>query len=1502
MGSITSLVDGSTHHYNELVTVTYDSGAFDFGNGAGQIATLVFEQNGIPKATRSTQPTAAPATYSQSWALPASGATATIRVHAKNLMGMVLETVEVTLNLDAIPSATCAGATDQAMDGLTLNGNIVGIPAGGSAQFRYGTVSGGPYPDTIPASTLAVGPTSAAATGLSAGTVYYYVLEILDASATVVATSPQCSGQTLREDGQSGPACPVPPYVDECPPKQVYSVGGTQYIAFEFCDSGNQQTVLAVFTLCDGKPSGEPTYYDLTGQPYTPTGDVGKCTDAPDYEIMCDHGATPPARMIALWDATATPPALKYYQAAADGSLTDYTPIGPVGSCSSTDIEETSTCYVATVDGAIGSGYSQGDILTQLLFWDTSATPPVLLSTAWRNQSTNALLTAAPVFSELAPCDGVPPRDCIPSSNVNINRTACTGGPVPPAVLATLSPLSVNIDDSDLDGVCSDATSVAPEFFPAPFPVNEPVRTANSGMVLFNDAQLTAAAAIDVPGVGWLRLTNNNNSQRGGAIVQAPFPSTTGIEFEYTYAVYGKTAADGADGHSFMLLDGNQPMPVTMGGDGGALGYSSNGNQPGILGGVIGIGLDEFGNYSNPGSGITGTGPGFLPQHLTIRGAGNGGTANGAPNQYPWLTSIDLQAVTGQTIDGHPRATPVKVRGSLIPNGGQMTLNLLLDFGAGYVQVVNNLLINQALPTQLRFGFSASTGGYNNYHEIRDIVAAPPSRRHWRAITPTFDDPPACATSLEGEARVTYTISSDTQTQQGGDNDNEHFIGWALEDPVGTYTWLAQKWIRSAPTDVGVERTVTLATGTLTPTQRTQLRLVLGAETVDLHGSYGIRYNLVETDITAVGCPAETIKTMPISAPCPIPVTIVQGTGSGSGVNATVNTVEVQLVCSDLGQIFRREVRDTSGTPKVDFLGQDGQTVSPSSWLPGPCTDCECQRLIQPVCLRDSVTGNTRPGAVIYSFTSAGLIASTSLVNHAGAVITPTATETVTLGGCESTDLLQLMPVCFALVATPTVIHTAYKVVAITPTGTTTLYYYESDTGTIHLAADVLETECLKDYDPLVLCDANGSFIRHVRYGSEGTVAGTYDTELDGLTAYTPVGDIKSCGASGKTLLPACDRTTETTGNVPGVCGTNQQTVDAVDIQDAEEKDPASGLEVNVNDNDLEMAGVAESGESDHQIAVRFMMNVPQGAKVCSAYIQFTSRGSVSYGTLAATISGEDVDASAPFVTNNGELSARTKTTATVAWTVPLWPTSNQSGADQRTPDLSTIVQEIVDRPGWVAGNNTAFFFVPGNSGYRRAQSITSGTATAPKLHVEYVLDAPGGDSEVCIAFYKEIDLSTGSETGNAYRLNGGTWEAYTPTGTVTDGECLCAGIPGAGDNDFEILCLQDSNNVQFARVVAIDGTSGQYKIVGDYALDFSGQYTPVGSVAPCGDTFTSIDNEVVILCDDNGAFLRHITYDSGGTVQATVDTTLDGMTDYTTVGTIKTCQPEGKPCLTCRS
>lgn len=402
MGSITSPLDGETKFIGETITIAYDSGAFNFGNGTGEIDSLQYVLDGIPKATKIMQPATAPAQHSYTLALPLSAGATTIQVHARNANTMVLETVTITLNLIARPSATCTGADNQALDALDFTGNLAGIPAGGSARFRYGTVSGGPYPDTVAAAPYADGPVTGPVTGLSAGTVYYYVLEILDASATVVATSPQCSGQTLLDANQAGPACPVPPFVDDCPPKQVYTVGGVDYIAYQFCDKATNTPILVVYKLCDGEPSGTPTYYDLLGQPYTPAGVVGLCDTGLDYETLCDKGTDPNTRILALWDTSTVPPTLKYYTPGIDGSLVAYTPIGPVGACPETDTEESQICYLAINDG---TGYAAGDQLLQILFWDTGENPPTLTATVWRNQTQNTTLTAAPILTDLSSCD-----------------------------------------------------------------------------------------------------------------------------------------------------------------------------------------------------------------------------------------------------------------------------------------------------------------------------------------------------------------------------------------------------------------------------------------------------------------------------------------------------------------------------------------------------------------------------------------------------------------------------------------------------------------------------------------------------------------------------------------------------------------------------------------------------------------------------------------------------------------------------------------------------------------------------------------------------------------------------------------------------------------------------------------------------------------------------------------------------------------------------------------
>lgn len=1263
--------------------------------------------------------------------------------------------------------------------------------------------------------------------------------------------------------------CPTPSNVDKCPAIQTYSVGGTEYIALQLCDKADGTMILAVYQLCSGEISGTPTYYDLEGSEYTPVGVIGQCNSSGvDYEILCDKGTDPDTQMIAMWDDSTSPPSLKYYTPAVDGSLTAYTPIGPITACGSAGINETQNCYVATADGPIGSGYSAGDILHQVLFWDSSSTPPALLGIVWRNQSTNQILTTAPIFTDLTPCDGVPPRDCIPSSDVNVRRSDCIGGPVPPAVLRDLSPLSINSDDADFDGVCDDSVSIAPETYPAPFPVNEPARAAVSGLTLFNGATLTASPAggnIDSLGAGWLRLTNNDFAQRGGAIVSTPFPSTIGIEFEYTYATYTPRGIGGADGHSFMLLDGNQPVPVQMGGAGGALGYASNNNQPGILGGVISIGLDEFGNFSNPGAGITGTGPGFRPQHLVIRGGGNGGTAFSAPNQYPFLAAVDLQAVAGQTIDGHNRAAAVKVRGTLIPVGGQMTLNLSMDFGAGFVPVIGNLLINQALPTNLRMGFSSSTGGGTNFHEIRDILASPPSRRHWRAITPVFDEPPACATSLIGTAEITYTIVSDTQTLQGGDNDNEHFVGWALEDPVGTYTWLSQRWIRSAPTDVGVERKITLDTGNLTVAQRSQLRLVLGAETVDLRGSYGIRYDLVTTNLTAIGCPAETIKTMPISAPCPIAVTIVGDADGNTAISATVNTVDVQIVCSDLGQIFRREINDTSGTPKITFLGQDGAQVSPSTWTAGPCKECDCQKLIQPACATDSATGDSRQIAIIYSFSSNGTInvAATQMVDSTGATVTLTPTETLTLGNCTG-DQLQIMPICFVLHATPTVIHTAYKVVSITGTTTTTLYYYESDTGTIHPIGDVSEVECIKEYDPVVLCDDIGPFLRHYRYGSYGSLAGVVDTLLDGSSPYTVVGTVKTCVADDLEVITLCD---DNQSFLRLIVRSTDGTVTIINTElDAVTPYTPVGI--------VHLCCREEIG-----ITCYFSSGTGANCENDLDRVLWNNSPAWQNGNPTETqIETALSSANTPVTTENTQLLGIQTTVET-----------SGAGLGNVTYGSAQEALRITVSPGGTASITYTF---------DRQVCIRVSTRVDDNLPLTLTGDGP------IHAYHSTSDPTIQGPAPTVTGDNTTTVTVTSPSGgggsrilfemsgtTFTQSYTSSAGSTSSA---FSGLSLGLPTGAESATYQVIEYSDGTRRIVNlNDPTDRPTEIDPTWSIVPCVDQ--RVDVEAQRFCDDNGAFLRWYIYNEDGTRLRTRDTDLVGVS-YTTIGTVVTSCSNDKP------
>ncbi|MGH7731273.1 MAG: PKD domain-containing protein, partial [Candidatus Eiseniibacteriota bacterium] len=162
---------------------------------------------------------------------------------------------------------------------------------------------------------------------------------------------------------------------------------------------------------------------------------------------------------------------------------------------------------------------------------------------------------------------------------------------------------------------------------------------------------------------------------------------------------------------------------------------------------------------------------------------------------------------------------------------------------------------------------------------------------------------------------------------------------------------------------------------------------------------------------------------------------------------------------------------------------------------------------------------------------------------------------------------------------------------------------------------------------------------------------------------------------------------------------------------DAEES--ASGV-MNLSSTNLELVFNA----SNQTVGLRFTtLAIPAGATITRAYVQFTAR-KVDHGSSSLTIRGQAADNPGTFNGTNLNLSGRPRTTASVAWSPPDWTKIGDALAEERTPELKSVIQEIVSRPGWASGN--ALVIVITGSGTRTASPYDGASAEAPLLHVEY--------------------------------------------------------------------------------------------------------------------------------------------------------------------------------------
>jgi len=232
--------------------------------------------------------------------------------------------------------------------------------------------------------------------------------------------------------------------------------------------------------------------------------------------------------------------------------------------------------------------------------------------------------------------------------------------------------------------------------------------------------QLTANGLGDTAGSGYLQLTSSAGNEATYAVNTTAFASANAtITATFNFASFNGT---GADGITFFLADASQTFGV--GAYGGSLGYAQKtvaggggANINGMNGGYIGVGIDEYGNYSNPSEGRIG-GSGFVPNAIAVRGPGQGLTGYNYLGGTNGLgTALSFSGSTTRPTGANLRSLQI-----IITATNQMSVYLQTGGSGPYTLLYSIDLSGYARPNNLIMGFTGSTGGSTDVHQVNDVA------------------------------------------------------------------------------------------------------------------------------------------------------------------------------------------------------------------------------------------------------------------------------------------------------------------------------------------------------------------------------------------------------------------------------------------------------------------------------------------------------------------------------------------------------------------------------------------------------------------------------------------------------------------------------------------------------------------------------------------------------------------------------------------------------------
>ncbi|UXK08172.1 MSHA biogenesis protein MshQ [Shewanella putrefaciens] len=247
-----------------------------------------------------------------------------------------------------------------------------------------------------------------------------------------------------------------------------------------------------------------------------------------------------------------------------------------------------------------------------------------------------------------------------------------------------------------------------------------------SQSALSSDWVVSRSSGSFIPSIvgGRMRLTQASQKQSTASTYQRLFPAAENlVEIQFDHYAYGGATNNGADGIAVVLSDAAiTPQPGAFG---GPLGYGFKPGINGFAGGWLGVGIDEFGNFSGEG----GNGNvGQRRQSVAVRGSGAGTSGynylHGTCNDGKTNTS---GSCLSPTVDKN-NVTPAHRYKITIDSqsAGQSMVKIERNTGSGFVTLISSFnaaaQTGQAtIPKDFLLSLTGSTGDYYNNHEIDNV-------------------------------------------------------------------------------------------------------------------------------------------------------------------------------------------------------------------------------------------------------------------------------------------------------------------------------------------------------------------------------------------------------------------------------------------------------------------------------------------------------------------------------------------------------------------------------------------------------------------------------------------------------------------------------------------------------------------------------------------------------------------------------------------------------------